>query len=128
MIPAIITPIAHTLRLHAMVHRSKLRESELWPLVQALAKAANVDPQELPLLPLNVWEKALWAVLVEIAAERIVDGWDRYGAPSAARDPEGEGYIASAEVGPETILARGRTKREAYREARRAWVRRLLGG
>jgi len=93
-----------------MVQRSKLRESELWPL------------------PLNVWEKALWAVLVEIAAERIVDGWDRYGAPSAARDPEGEGYIASAEVGPETILARGRTKREAYREARRAWVRRLLGG
>ncbi|MEN2981182.1 MAG: hypothetical protein ABDH20_00760 [Thermus sp.] len=109
------------------MQRSKLRESELWPLVQALAKAANVDPQELPLLPLNVWEKALWAVLVEIAAERIVDGWDRYGAPSAARDPEGEGYIASAEVGPETILARGRTKREAYREARRAWVRRLLG-
>ena len=109
-----------------MAQRSKLRESELWPLVQALAKAANVDPQELPLLPLNVWEKALWAVLVEIAAERIVDGWDRYGAPSAARDPEGW-FIASAEGPGGPILVRAPTKREAYREARREWIRRLLG-
>ena len=72
----------------------------------------------------EVWEEGL----LEFIAETIAEGWDRYGAPSAARDPEGEGYIASAEVGPETVLARGQTKREAYREARRAWVRRLLGG
>ncbi|BCZ90797.1 hypothetical protein [Thermus thermophilus] len=71
----------------------------------------------------GAWEEGL----LDLIAETIAEGWDRYGAPSAARDPEGEGYIASAEVGPETILARGRTKREAYREARRAWVRRLLG-
>ncbi len=39
------------------------------------------------------------------------------GAPSAARDPEGEGYIASAE-GPEgPVLVRARhSEREAYRE------------
>ena len=70
------------------------------------------------------WEEGL----LDLIAEAIAEGWDRYGAPSAARDPDGEGYIASAEVGPETILAWGQTKREAYREARRAWVKRLLGG
>lgn len=74
----------------------------------------------------EAWEEALWGLLVEAIADRLVDGWDRYGAPSAARDPEGEGYVASAEGPGEPIVVRASTKREAYREARKAWVRRLL--
>lgn len=70
------------------------------------------------------WEEGL----LDLIAEAIAEGWDRYGAPSAARDPEGEGYVASAE-GPEgPVLVRAPTKREAYREARQEWVKRLLGG
>jgi hypothetical protein len=74
-------------------------------------------------LPPEAWEEGLLGLI----AERIAEGWDRYGAPSAARDPEGEGYIASAEGPGEPITVLAGTKREAYREARKAWVRRLLG-
>lgn len=71
----------------------------------------------------EVWEEGL----LELIAETIAEGWDRYGAPSAARDPEGEGFIASFEGPGEPFTVRAESKREAYREARRAWVRRLLG-
>lgn len=74
-------------------------------------------------LPPEAWEEGLLALI----AETIAEGWDRYGAPSAARDPEGEGYIASAEGPGGPILVRAPTKREAYQEARREWIRRLLG-
>ena len=97
------------------------RDPDLGPFCTYLRQRYGRHP--LALSP-KEWEEGL----LDLIAEAIAEGWDRYGAPSAARDPEGEGYIASAEVGPETILARGQTKREAYREARRAWVRRLLGG
>lgn len=69
----------------------------------------------------EVWEEGL----LELIAETIAEGWDRYGAPSAARNPEGW-YIASAQVGPEMIHAWGKTKREAYREARKAWAYHIL--
>lgn len=71
----------------------------------------------------EVWEEGL----LELIAETIAEGWDRYGAPSAARDPEGEGFIASFEGPWEPFTVRAQSKREAYREARKAWVRRLLG-
>ena len=56
-----------------------------------------------------------------------VAGWNRYGAPSAARTPEGEGYIASFEGPGGAYSVAASSKREAYRLARREWVRRLLG-
>lgn len=68
------------------------------------------------------WEEGL----LDLIAEAIAEGWDRYGAPSAARDPEG-GFVASAEGPGEPIVVRASTKREAYQEARREWIRRLLG-
>ncbi|WP_245606047.1 hypothetical protein [Thermus amyloliquefaciens] len=70
----------------------------------------------------GAWEEGL----LDLIAETIAEGWDRYGAP---RPPgsRGGGVHRQRRGGPETILARGQTKREAYREARRAWVRRLLG-
>lgn len=67
------------------------------------------------------WEEALARLLAEI----VVAGWDRHGAPSVARHPT-EGFVASFEGpgGPYTVEASN--KREAYREARREWVYRLL--
>ena len=95
-------------------------DPDLGPFCTYLRQRYGRDPQDL--LP-EVWEEGL----LELIAETIAEGWDRYGAPSAARDPEGEGYIASAEGPGEPIAVRAPTKREAYREARQEWVKRLLG-
>jgi len=68
------------------------------------------------------WEEAL----LDAIAHRITEKWDRYGAPSAARDPQGEGYIASFEGPGEAVTVKAATKREAYRTARKVWIKRLL--
>ena len=70
------------------------------------------------------WEEAL----LDAIAHRITERWDRYGAPSAARDPQGEGYIASFEGPGEPVTVTAETKREAYRMARKLWTKRLLDG
>ena len=59
-------------------------------------------------------------------ARRVAEGWDRYGAPSAARTPEG-GWVGSFEEPGGAYSVAASSKREAYRLARREWVRRLLG-
>ena len=59
-------------------------------------------------------------------ARRLAEGWDRYGAPSAARTPEG-GWVGSFEEPGGAYSVAAASKREAYRLARREWVRRLLG-
>ena len=107
----------------------------LWELAQFEA-----DPEEHPQLrPLALhvlglygrpahettaeeWEEAL----LDAIAHRIAEKWDRYGAPSAARDPQGEGYIASFEGPGDPVTVKAATKREAYREARKLWIKRLL--
>ncbi len=68
------------------------------------------------------WEEAF----LDAIAQRIAEKWDRYGAPSAARDPQGEGYIASFEGPGDPMTVKAETKREAYRTARTLWVKRLL--
>jgi hypothetical protein len=68
------------------------------------------------------WEEAL----LDAIAHRITEKWDRYGAPSAARDPQGEGYIASFEGPGEPVTVRAETKRKAYQVARKLWIKRLL--
>jgi hypothetical protein len=78
----------------------------------------GMEPED---LPLEVWEKAV----AEIIAEAIVDEWERHGGPSVAKNPEG-GYIGSAE-GPEGgFIVYGETREEAEKEARKAWVMRIL--
>jgi len=67
------------------------------------------------------WEEAV----LDAIAQRITDKWDRYGAPSAARDPEG-GFIASFEGPGDPVTGKAETKREAYRMARKLWIKRLL--
>ena len=59
-------------------------------------------------------------------ARRVAEGWDRYGAPSAARTPEG-GWVGSFEEPGGSYSVAARSKREAYLLARREWARRLLG-
>ncbi len=68
------------------------------------------------------WEDAL----LDAIAHRITERWDRYGAPSAARDPQGEGFVASFEGPGDPVTVKAATKREAYREARKLWIKRLL--
>ena len=95
------------------------RDRDLGPVYTALRRRWQKDPR---LLPPEAWEEGL----LELLAERIAEGWDRHGAPSAARDPEGEGFVASFKGPGEAVIVRAETKREAYREARKAWIKRLL--
>ena len=58
-------------------------------------------------------------------ARRLAEGWDRYGAPSAARTPEG-GWVGSFEELGGAYSVEASSKREAYRLARRLWIKRML--
>jgi hypothetical protein len=106
----------------------------LWELAQLEA-----DPEKHPVLrPLALHVIGLYgrpahettpeeweAAFLDAIAQRITDKWDRYGAPSAARDPEG-GFIASFEGPGDPVTVKAETKREAYRMARKLWIKRLL--
>jgi len=82
--------------------------------VRSLYEARTLEPEELR-------ERLALAL-----ARRVAEGWDRYGAPSAARTPEG-GWVGSFEEPGGAYSVEASSKREAYRLARREWVRRLLG-
>jgi hypothetical protein len=82
--------------------------------VRSLHEARTLGPEELR-------ER-----LAQALARRLAEGWDRYGAPSAARTPEG-GWVGSFEDPGGSYSVAASSKREAYRLARREWVRRLLG-
>jgi hypothetical protein len=73
-------------------------------------------------LPPETWENQVLDAIVAA----IVEGWDRHGAPSVARDPSGPGYIGSAEGPGEGIIVHAPSKRAAYAAARTAWLRRIL--
>jgi len=106
----------------------------LWDVAQGLP-----DPEEHPLLrPLALHAMGLYSrpahettpeeweeALLDAIAQRITDKWDRYGAPSAARTPEGK-WIGSFEGPGEAYAVEASSKREAYRLARREWIKRLL--
>ena len=108
----------------------------LWELAQFEA-----EPEEHPLLrPLALHVMGLYgrpahettaeeweAAFLDAIAHRITEKWDRYGAPSAARTPEGR-WVGSFEGPGGGYAVEASTKREAYRLARREWLRRLLGG
>jgi len=72
----------------------------------------------------NEWRR----LIAEAIADEIARGWDRYGAPGVARNPEGKGWIASAEAPGGPIVVHGHSKREAYRTARELWITALLYG
>jgi hypothetical protein len=72
-------------------------------------------------LPPETWEN----YVIDEIVTAIVEGWDRHGAPSVAKAPEG-GYIGSAE-GPEGgFIVHAESKRRAYEQARREWLKRIL--
>ncbi len=100
-------------------HPDPERDPDLGPFYTDLRLRWKRDPR---LLPPEAWEEGL----LELLAERIAEGWDRHGAPSAARDPQGEGYIASFEGPRDPVTVKAETKREAYRTARKLWIKRLL--
>ena len=69
--------------------------------------------------------KHAWELVVEEIVEKIVAGWDRYGAPSVAKLPEGPFYAHYVAPGGEGVVE-AETKRQAYQEARKLWLRSLL--
>jgi hypothetical protein len=74
-------------------------------------------------LPPEIWENR---VIDEIVTA-IVEGWDRHGAPSVAKSPSPSGgYIGSAEGPGGGFIVHAESKRAAYQEARREWLRRIL--
>jgi hypothetical protein len=106
----------------------------LWELAQLEA-----DPEKHPVLrplalhviglygrPAHATTAEEWeAALLDAIAHRITEGWDRHGAPSAARTPEGR-WVGSFEGPGEAYAVEASSKREAYRLARREWIKRLL--
>jgi len=72
-------------------------------------------------LPPEVWEEHFLTAIVNA----IVEGWDRHGAPSVAKDPSG-GYIGSAEGPDGGFIVHAESKRRAYEAARKEWLRRIL--
>ncbi|MGC8905653.1 hypothetical protein [Thermus sp.] len=108
----------------------------LWSLAQALPYDPEEDPDLGPLSiylhhrygrdPLTLFPEEWEEGLLDFVAERIAEGREWYGVPSAARDPEGGGYIASAEGPGGPFIVRAKSKWEAYRMAWKEWVRRLL--
>jgi hypothetical protein len=72
-------------------------------------------------LPPEIWENHFINEIVNA----IVEGWDSYGAPSAAKSPSG-GYIGSAEGPGGGFIVHAESKRRAYEMARRGWLRRIL--
>ncbi len=119
MARTLIRDLARALRAYAELIPNPEKDPYLelfWARLHSRTKAHPLD------LPPEAWEEGL----LDLIAERIAEGWDRYGAPSAARRPEG-GYVASAESPDGPLVVEAETKREAYRQARREWVRRILG-
>lgn len=110
--------LARALWEHAQEFSRPERHPELGPFCTYLQRQYKKPVKD---LPPEAWEEGL----LKLIAKKIADGWDEYGAPSAARTPEGT-YLASAETpeGPLTLVAD--SKREAYRKARQEWAQRLL--
>jgi hypothetical protein len=94
------------------------KDDDLAAFCIQLRLAEGRDARE---LPPETWESH---VLDEIVTA-IVDGWDRHGAPSVAKGPEG-GYIGSAEGPGGGFIVHAESKRRAYEEARREWLKRIL--
>ncbi|KIX84835.1 hypothetical protein [Thermus filiformis] len=109
----------HTLaRLALEAHRRNPKDPGLAPLWERVRLKRALRPA--------APEEELWAeALLDHLTEGLTEAWDRYGAPSAALDPEG-GHLASFTGPGEPEAFRAPSRREAYRVARRAWFRRIL--
>lgn len=68
-----------------------------------------------------------WDLVAEEVARMVVDGWDQYGAPTVAALSKGHFFAHYTSPKGEGILE-AQSKREAYRLARRAWIKEILKG
>ena len=96
----------------------------VWPLADDLGLAGLLKPH----LPPDRWTReAVAEALARLLAELVTEGWDRHGAPGVARHPVQEGrWVGSFEGPGKPYTVEASSKREAYRLARREWVKRLL--
>lgn len=96
-----------------------------WPLTDEVGLGDLLRPY-LPDKP--AWtEEEITAALARLLAEIVVEGWDKHGAPGVARHPTEEGrWVGSFEGPGGPYIVEAPSRREAYMEARREWVYRLL--
>jgi hypothetical protein len=72
-------------------------------------------------------QEQITEALARLLAEIVVEGWDKHGAPGVARHPTEEGrWVGSFEGPGGPYIVEAPSRREAYMEARREWVYRLL--
>lgn len=69
-------------------------------------------------------KKRAWHLVVKEVASTLADGWDQYGAPTVAKHPSG--FFAHYEGPNGERIVEASSKREAYRKARKEWIRDLL--
>ncbi|MBW6395798.1 hypothetical protein KZX47_11645 [Thermus sp. SYSU G05001] len=101
-----------------MIARGRVaRNQELLMPDELLAKARAGDP-EVPMLA-REW-------IAEELARRIADAWDRHGAPSVVKDTQNERFVAYYETPWREANLEASSKREAYRQARTAWLKEIL--
>lgn len=111
--------LLQTLQRFARIHGTNPEEDRaMGPLVAMVRQRLG----DLPTTEAE-WREAL----LDLLADTIVAGWDRYGAPSVARHPEKEGvWVGSFDSPGGPYAVEAPSKREAYRLARREWIRRIL--
>lgn len=96
-----------------------------WPLTDEVGLGDLLRPY-LPDKP--AWtEEEITAALARLLADVVAEGWDEYGAPTVAKHPSGGFFAHYTSPKGEGILE-ARSKREAYRLARQAWIKEILKG
>ena len=92
------------------------RLRELWQGLDPLAPSPQEEAEAF---------KRAWRLLAEEVARMVADGWDQYGAPTVAKYQPSRYFGHYA--GPKgEVVVEAESKREAYKSARKAWIRDLL--
>ncbi|RTH26083.1 hypothetical protein [Thermus scotoductus] len=118
--------------LIALALATLARQAERLPLTpEEKALLARIWEGLNPVNPTHLEEtearRRAWSVVADEVARIVADGWDEYGAPTVAKHPSG-GFFAHYEGPNGERIVEASSKREAYRKARRGWIKEVLGG
>lgn len=117
--------------LIALALAEMARQAEGLPLTpEEKALLARIWEGLNPVNPTHLEEtearRRAWSLVAEEVASTLADGWDQYGAPTVAKHPSG--FFAHYEGPNGERIVEASSKREAYRKARREWIKEVLGG
>lgn len=118
--------------LIALALATLARQAERLPLTpEEKALLARIWEGLNPVNPTHLEEtearRRAWSLVAEEVARMVADGWDQYGAPTVAALSKGHFFAHYTSPKGEGILE-AQSKREAYRLARRAWIKEILKG